>query len=109
MLILLSPAKTLSFNNTIPNLNQPSLLERSTELIKTLRTYNHADLKRLMKLSDSLAQTNLERYQSWRGEALKRRRPRWDLGRRGTRRQTLRGRGRREQERRAGMRRCGCE
>ena len=70
MLILLSPAKTLSFNHTIPNLDQPSLLERSAELINTLRTYSHADLKRLMKLSDSLAQTNLERYQSWRGEAL---------------------------------------
>lgn len=69
MLILLSPAKTLSFEHTSPAhlLQTPELINHAETLIKHLRSYDQSSLAKLMKLSDSLAQMNVERYHAWRG------------------------------------------
>lgn len=72
MLILLSPAKTLDFESAIPSFasstQAPNFLSGSRELIQTLRTYNEADLSKLMGLSDKLSKLNVDRYQAWTGE-----------------------------------------
>ena len=67
MLILLSPAKTLSFEKSTSQGDMPELLDHAHELIEHLKTYDQPSLARLMKLSDSLASLNVERYQQWRG------------------------------------------
>ncbi|MCB2081515.1 MAG: peroxide stress protein YaaA, partial [Rickettsiales bacterium] len=68
MLILLSPAKTLDYDaeKRVPFVTQPELLARSKLLVKTLRTYNVADLKKLMQVSDAIAALNEARYQAFK-------------------------------------------
>lgn len=72
MLILLSPAKTLDFETTVPSfaqsMHQPSFLKQSKDLIKHLKELDSPQLAKLMKLSDKLAQLNVDRYQSWKGQ-----------------------------------------
>ena len=67
MLILLSPAKTLSFDQSTPQGDMPELLDHSHQLIEYLKTYDQQSLASLMKLSASLASLNVERYQKWKG------------------------------------------
>ena len=64
ILILLSPAKTLDFTpaDTIVH-TQPKLLDQSEELVRVLRQKKQGDLKKLMKISDKLAELNVQRYQ----------------------------------------------
>ncbi len=67
MLIALSPAKALDF--TAPPsqapVSMPELADQTAELAKTTRKLRAADLKRMMALSDSLAQLNRERFQAF--------------------------------------------
>jgi len=67
MLILLSPAKTLDMETParFSDLSQPSFLEDSTSLVKSLRRYRKAKLGELMNISQPLAQLNVERFQTW--------------------------------------------
>ena len=67
MLILLSPAKSLDFEtpSIAPKHSQSALLDKSEELIDTLSTYSPADLEKLMGISPSLAELNVERYHQW--------------------------------------------
>ena len=67
MLIVLSPAKTLSFEDAGSASSAPELLGRSQALIELLRGYTKPELMKLMKLSDALGELNVTRYQEWEG------------------------------------------
>ena len=67
MLIVLSPAKALNFAagpESAP-LTLPQPADQTAELAETTRKLRAADLKRMMSLSDSLAQLNRERFQAF--------------------------------------------
>ena len=70
MLILISPAKKLDFESPakFDDFSKPQFQEQSQELVKIAKTLNKADLARLMKLSDKLAELNYVRYQSFEKE-----------------------------------------
>lgn len=68
MLTILGPAKTI---NTHPHEitrkhTMPAFLEDANDLVNILRTYSIDELKKLMKISQSLAELNVERIASWR-------------------------------------------
>lgn len=67
MLILVSPAKTLDYDN--PAITQehtlPALLQHSELLIDTCRQLTPADIASLMKVSDKIAGLNAARFASW--------------------------------------------
>lgn len=67
MLAVLSPAKKLDFGlPTVPMpTTSPLMLRHATRLVKVARSLSAADLKRLMKLSDKLAELNHDRFQSF--------------------------------------------
>ena len=67
MLIVLSPAKSLDFTAGPPAapLTLPQLADQTAELAKVTRKLRAADLKRMMSLSDNLAQLNRERFQAF--------------------------------------------
>ena len=68
MLTVISPAKTLDFDSppVTDAHSQPAHLTQSRKLVRRLRELSAADLSRLMKISDDLAQLNRERYQHWK-------------------------------------------
>lgn len=70
MIVLLSPAKKLDFapHPTFP-LTTPELLKETRTLHQTTAQLKPGDLKRLMKLSDSLARLNYQRFQDFDPEA----------------------------------------
>ena len=67
MLLLISPAKKLDFESIAPTdtYTMPDFLSEAQELISILRGYSVADIAKLMKLGDKLAQLNYDRYQHW--------------------------------------------
>jgi hypothetical protein len=67
MLIVLSPAKSLDFTAGPPSapLTLPQLTDQTAELARVTRKLRAADLKRMMSLSDNLAQLNRERFQAF--------------------------------------------
>ncbi len=67
MLIVISPAKTLDFENPahINARSQPDFLEHSAELIEQLRELAPQDISSLMKISDKLGTLNFERFADW--------------------------------------------
>lgn len=67
MLIVLSPAKSLDFESPVPShkQSQPDFLDRSAELVDTLREYSPDDLSELMNISNKLGELNVERYANW--------------------------------------------
>jgi cytoplasmic iron level regulating protein YaaA (DUF328/UPF0246 family) len=67
MLILLSPAKTLDMKSParIAEPSQPGFMEESDKLVTSLRQYRKRELGDLMKISESLAELNVERFQAW--------------------------------------------
>ena len=70
MLIVLSPAKSLDFETPVKTKlsTTPRFLDRSAQLIGSLRTLSPAQLAGLMDLSDALASLNVGRYASWSGQ-----------------------------------------
>lgn len=64
MLLLLSPAKTLDFESdrTAPFHTQPRLLDRSALLIERLRRSPAAAIRKMMKVSEKIADLNVERF-----------------------------------------------
>jgi hypothetical protein len=68
MLIALSPAKTLDFSPVAEPLptTSPAMGKDTAELVATAKTLGRADLKRLMGLSDKLADLNVERFKAFR-------------------------------------------
>lgn len=67
MIILLSPAKSLDFETSVPvrNVTSPQFVEHSEQLMATLRKKSAGDLSKLMKLSEDLSTLNFERNQQW--------------------------------------------
>ncbi|MCH2206433.1 MAG: peroxide stress protein YaaA [Lentisphaerales bacterium] len=67
MLVVISPAKTLDYKTAMPN-HVPTDYEfeqESQQLINNLKEKSPEDIKKLMKLSDNLAELNHERYADW--------------------------------------------
>ncbi len=67
MLMVISPAKTLDFENppATKKFTQPAYLEHSEELMGLLREFTPAQISELMHLSDKLAGLNAARFGSW--------------------------------------------
>ncbi|GAB3011188.1 peroxide stress protein YaaA [Bowmanella dokdonensis] len=67
MLIVLSPAKNLDYDNPPPlsEFTQPDLLDQAQQLIKVCRDLSPAQVGSLMHISDKLAHLNVERYHNW--------------------------------------------
>ena len=74
MLYLLSPAKSLDYDSTVPattlrRATDPLFVDRAAELIELLRRQSPAQVARLMDLSDPLALLNVGRYAAWQPQA----------------------------------------
>lgn len=67
MFCVVSPAKKLDFDTVAPSLpvTQPVFLDDTVELSETTRDLSRADLSRLMKISDKLADLNHARFQGF--------------------------------------------
>lgn len=66
MLLLLSPAKTLDFSpSEFSTHTQANFLEQSQRLIELLRPMDKEDIQQLMKVSEKIAELNVERYQKF--------------------------------------------
>lgn len=67
MIIVISPAKTLDFEEKNSNLpmSEPRFLEKSQEIIDEIKNYDSYSLEKLMKISTKLATLNRDRYQIW--------------------------------------------
>ncbi|QUD87309.1 peroxide stress protein YaaA [Phenylobacterium montanum] len=67
MLIVLSPAKSLDFTPAAPDvpLTTPQLKNDIAELAKVTVKLKRSDLKRLMDISDTLADLNYQRFQAF--------------------------------------------
>ncbi|MCB2112740.1 MAG: peroxide stress protein YaaA [Parvularculaceae bacterium] len=70
MLILLSPAKNLNFDPTpdAPAMTKPVFLKEARELAGVAGKLSPARLKKLMSISDKLAELNHERFSAFRGD-----------------------------------------
>ena len=67
MLAVISPAKTLDFDSQSP-VSQRSgyrFEDQAQHLVQRLKTKSVSDIKTMMKLSDNLAQLNVDRFQQW--------------------------------------------
>ncbi len=75
MLAIISPAKTLDFENPAPKsavlnltVSQPRLLTQSQQLINTCQQLTPAEVASLMSISDKLAGLNVARFAQWQQE-----------------------------------------
>lgn len=68
MLIIISPAKTLDFNQkaTTSLFSESDFLPQAEKLVKVLKKYSAPDLMNLMGISDKLARENQERFSAWK-------------------------------------------
>lgn len=67
MLLLISPAKTLNFDPTdLKKKSKPRFLSESQALIDILKKKSPANIKKLMSVSDKIAELNVERYHSFK-------------------------------------------
>ena len=67
MFIVISPAKKLDFESQTPidDYTDIKYAEKAMQLIKELRKCSQDEISKLMKLSDSLAKLNVDRYKSY--------------------------------------------
>jgi cytoplasmic iron level regulating protein YaaA (DUF328/UPF0246 family) len=68
MLLVLSPAKSLNSERQLPPelaATMPREQKQAWELIKVLREISHADVAKLMDLSDALTALNISRYDTF--------------------------------------------
>ncbi len=68
MLTVISPAKSLDFENPLPThkTSQPRFLKQSQQLIDQIKPLAPQDIASLMKLSDKLATLNYHRFQDFK-------------------------------------------
>jgi cytoplasmic iron level regulating protein YaaA (DUF328/UPF0246 family) len=66
MIILISPAKSLDFENEAPTSKHSEIIfeDKAEYLAKKLKTFGTRKLKSMMDISDNLASLNVERYQA---------------------------------------------
>lgn len=71
MITILSPAKTLDFENrpAVSQTTTPALIDEAAVLNGVLSEYEARDLKQLMKISDSIASLNVRRNAAWSVDA----------------------------------------
>jgi len=63
MILLLSPAKSLNLEPAkVKSFSQPRLLEESQSLVNVLKKKSSKKIKTLMKVSDKIADLNVDRY-----------------------------------------------
>ncbi|MEE4198316.1 MAG: peroxide stress protein YaaA [Bacteroidales bacterium] len=67
MITIISPAKTLDFENTIATkeYSQPEFIEDSRILAEVLKKFSKNELAKLMNINQDLASLNYERYMQW--------------------------------------------
>ena len=67
MLIVVSPSKTLDYDNPPKTkvFTQPDYLQNSQELITRLRQLSSPDISKLMSVSQKIADLNFDRYKTW--------------------------------------------
>ncbi len=66
MIILLSPAKTLDYNNVEYTFHsKPRHLKDSQVLVDVLKKKKSAELQKMMKVSEKIADLNVERYRNF--------------------------------------------
>lgn len=67
MKIVVSPAKSLDFKTEVPteHSSQPIFLDQAEKLNQVLKKKSTAEIKKLMGISDTLAQLNVERYNNF--------------------------------------------
>jgi len=68
MIIVISPAKTVDFE-TAPQTSKfthPDFLSESSKLVREMRHYSHNDIKKLMTVSDKIADLNVERFKKFK-------------------------------------------
>ena len=67
MLALISPAKTLDYETTLPTdtYTQPRLLAQSQQLIDVCRKLSASEIASLMTVSEKIANLNVERFRDW--------------------------------------------
>ncbi len=67
MLTVISPAKTLDYETppTTRRSTQPQFLERSAELVDDARKLSPDDIRKLMGVSQNIAELNHERFMNW--------------------------------------------
>lgn len=67
MLIVVSPAKSLDYESPLATkkFTEPTMLDRSAELIEIMAKKTPAQIEALMSISPSLAALNHERYHDW--------------------------------------------
>jgi len=70
MLVLVSPAKTLDYENEAGTSEHtlPKLVQHSEQLIEECRKLTPSDIASLMKVSDKIAGLNAARFESWSPE-----------------------------------------
>lgn len=68
MLMLLSPAKHMNFDpvTDAPKATRPALMAETAEIAAAAKKLRKADLRKLMRISDKLAELNYERFQSFK-------------------------------------------
>jgi uncharacterized protein len=68
MLIVISPAKTLDFKSEVPTSSSSEFefTAEAQDLIALLQKKSVEDIKKLMSLSDKLAQLNKDRFDQWK-------------------------------------------
>ncbi len=66
MIIVISPAKTLDYTkSTLQATDTPKFRKHANQLIEILKTKSPEDLKKLMSISDQLAELNYRRFQKF--------------------------------------------
>ncbi len=67
MLFLISPAKTLDFESSsfTDEFTQPLFQAESSQLIDIMRDYSSENLRNMMKVSEKIADLNVDRFKSW--------------------------------------------
>ncbi len=70
MLAILSPAKSLDFENpsVTEKFTKPNFVDESSVLVKQLRQLSEQEIGDLMSISENLSSLNKERYESWKPE-----------------------------------------
>ena len=68
MIVILSPAKTLEFDRTVPyeKFTIPEFMNETEALVQILKKKSPEDLANLMGISKDLAHLNYERYKEWK-------------------------------------------
>lgn len=67
MLALISPAKTLDYESTLPTdiHTLPRLLDHSQQLVDISRSLSASEIAKLMSVSEKIATLNVERFRDW--------------------------------------------